>query len=96
MSMRNLGYRGPVRQHGLTLVELMVSLVLSLVLMLGAMQLFVGSKQTYRLSDSLARVQESGREDREMEKKTNVYKPVAAWNTDDVVAWIRGMYTICI
>ena len=50
-----------IRQRGLTLVELMVSLVLSLVLMLGAMQLFVGSKQTYRLSDSLARVQESGR-----------------------------------
>jgi type IV pilus assembly protein PilW len=49
------------RQRGLTLVELMVSLVLSLVLMLGAMQLFTGSKQTYQLSDALARVQENGR-----------------------------------
>jgi type IV pilus assembly protein PilW len=49
------------RQRGLTLVELMVSLVLSLVLTLGAVQLFTGSKQTYQLSDALARVQENGR-----------------------------------
>ena len=27
-------------------------------------------------------------EDRKEE--TGVYKPVASWNTDDVVAWIRG------
>ncbi len=51
----------PARQQGLTLIELMVAMVLSLVLMLGAMQLFVGSKQTYQLSEGLARVQENGR-----------------------------------
>jgi type IV pilus assembly protein PilW len=61
MSMRLIQQAGLHRQRGLTLVELMVSLVLSLVLMLGAMQLFTGSKQTYQLSDALARVQENGR-----------------------------------
>lgn len=61
MSMRTANLRVLSHQRGLTLVELMVSLVLSLVLMLGAMQLFSGSKQTYQLSDSLARVQENGR-----------------------------------
>lgn len=61
MIRRTNDYVRIASQRGLTLVELMVSLVLSLVLMLGAMQLFSSSKQTYQLSDSLARVQENGR-----------------------------------
>jgi type IV pilus assembly protein PilW len=61
MSMRPLQTSGWNRLRGLTLVELMVAMVLSLVLMLGAIQLFTGSKQTYQLSDALGRVQETGR-----------------------------------
>lgn len=49
------------RQRGLTLVELMIALVLSLLLMGGAIQLFVGSKQTFQTGDALARLQENGR-----------------------------------
>jgi len=48
-------------QAGLTLVELMVSLVLSLVLLGGVIQMFVSNKQGYQLSDELARMQESAR-----------------------------------
>jgi len=49
------------RQHGLTLVELMIAMVLGLVLVAGAIQLLVSNKQSYRLQDSLSRLQENGR-----------------------------------
>jgi type IV pilus assembly protein PilW len=43
------------------LVEIMVALVIGLVLMAGIIELFVGSKQTYTLHESMSRVQENGR-----------------------------------
>lgn len=49
------------RQQGLSLVELMVAIVLGLILSAGIMQLFVGSKQTYRFHDAMSRVQENAR-----------------------------------
>lgn len=49
------------RERGFSLVELMVSMVLGLVLTAGIIQLFLGSKQTYRFQDSLSRVQENAR-----------------------------------
>lgn len=49
------------RQHGVTLVELMVALVIGLILTAGATQIFLGSKETYRTSEALSRVQENGR-----------------------------------
>lgn len=48
-------------QRGLTLIEIMVALVLSLFLIAGVIQLFLGSKQTYRFHDALSRLQENGR-----------------------------------
>ncbi|WP_019339726.1 PilW family protein [Stutzerimonas stutzeri] len=48
-------------QHGLSLVELMVAMALSLLLMLGVIQIFLSSKQTYSTNVALSRVQESGR-----------------------------------
>lgn len=48
-------------QRGLTLVEILVALVLSLLLTAGVIQLFIGSKQTYRFHDALSRLQENGR-----------------------------------
>ena len=50
-----------ISQSGFTLVEVLVSLALGLFLIGGAIQLFVQSKQTYRLQDSLSRIQENGR-----------------------------------
>lgn len=49
------------RQSGFSLVEIMVALVISLFLTIGVIQLFVGTKQTYRVNDALSRLQENGR-----------------------------------
>lgn len=46
---------------GLTLIELMVSMVIALILLLAVSRLFVVSRSTYTLEEGLARVQESGR-----------------------------------
>lgn len=49
------------RQNGLSLVELMVSITIGLILLAGLLQIFLGSKQSYRVNENIARVQESGR-----------------------------------
>ncbi|WP_312327769.1 PilW family protein [Stenotrophomonas sp.] len=49
------------RQAGLSLIELMVSLVIGLILMLGVTQVFLASSQASRLSEGVARAQENGR-----------------------------------
>ncbi len=48
-------------QYGLTLVELMVALVLSMLLLIGIIQIFQGSKMSYRSQEGLSRIQENGR-----------------------------------
>lgn len=48
-------------QHGFTLIELMVALVLGLLLLGGVLQLFLGSKKTYELQSALGRVQQESR-----------------------------------
>ena len=49
------------RQQGLTLVELMVAATLGLVIMAGVIQLFISSKETYRINSFISQIQESGR-----------------------------------
>ncbi|RDH82051.1 MAG: hypothetical protein DIZ78_16610 [endosymbiont of Escarpia spicata] len=51
------------RRHnqGLTLVELMIAIVLSLILMAGATSIFMASKQTFNLEEDVSRVQENMR-----------------------------------
>lgn len=49
------------KQSGLTLVELMISILLGLILMVGVIQMFVGSKNTFYSQQALSRVQETGR-----------------------------------
>lgn len=49
------------RQKGLSLVEILVALMISAFLISGVIQLFIGSKQTYRSNDALSRIQENGR-----------------------------------
>ena len=48
-------------QAGMTLVEIMVALTISLVLLAGVMQIFLASKQTYRMQDGMSRLQENAR-----------------------------------
>lgn len=49
------------RQTGMTLVEIMVAMVAGIILMAGAFQVFMSTKQTYRVQESLSRLQENGR-----------------------------------
>ena len=51
----------PGRQRGLSLVEIMVAMVISLILLAGVVQIFIGSKNTYRVQEGLSRLQENGR-----------------------------------
>ena len=49
------------KQKGLTLLELMIAVVLGIFITGGMIQLFVNSKQNYRVQESLSRLQENGR-----------------------------------
>ncbi|WJW75091.1 PilW family protein [Thiohalobacter sp. IOR34] len=49
------------RQQGLTLVELMIAMTISLLLLGGVIQIFLSNKQTYRVQEGLSRVQENTR-----------------------------------
>ncbi|HHH35268.1 MAG TPA: prepilin-type N-terminal cleavage/methylation domain-containing protein [Gammaproteobacteria bacterium] len=48
-------------QEGMTLVEVLVALTVSLVLLTGVIQIMLSSKQTYRIQEGTARLQENGR-----------------------------------
>ncbi|MGE0082035.1 MAG: prepilin-type N-terminal cleavage/methylation domain-containing protein [Thiohalomonadaceae bacterium] len=49
------------RQKGITLVELMVAMVISLILLAGVSQIFISNRETYRIQNNLARLQENAR-----------------------------------
>ncbi len=59
--MKSVVRLAPLAQRGLTLVELMVALALSLLLLAGTIQIFISSKQSYRVQDALSRLQENSR-----------------------------------
>lgn len=48
-------------QRGLTLVELMIALAMGLLLMLGVMNVYLGNRQAYRVTESVNRIQDSAR-----------------------------------
>lgn len=52
---------GRRHQHGLSLIELLVAMGLGLILVLGIGTVYLGSRQTYRMQEANARVQETGR-----------------------------------
>jgi type IV pilus assembly protein PilW len=49
------------QQTGFTLVELMIAMLLGAFLIGGILQIFIGSRQTYRMQENLSRLQENGR-----------------------------------
>lgn len=61
MIMKPHIHTAPRRQRGLTIVELMVAALISLILLAGIVQIFIANRQTYRLHEALSRVQENGR-----------------------------------
>ena len=55
-------FRGrPNNQTGLTLIELMLAMLISMFLMIGTITVFVQSRMNFRVSDSVARLQENVR-----------------------------------
>jgi type IV pilus assembly protein PilW len=53
--------RSSRQQRGVTLIELLVSMMLGVFVVAGAIQIFVGSKQTYRIQEAVSQLQENGR-----------------------------------
>ena len=51
----------PSAQAGLSLVELMISVVLGFILILGVTEIYVNSKGTYRMTEEMSRAQENAR-----------------------------------
>jgi len=100
---RLLGRRA---QRGVTLIELMVSMVLGLLLVLGVISVYVTNQQAARTNEGLARLQESGRiafelMSRELRQAggnpcgarliANVLNtPTANWYTDFAAGPVRG------
>lgn len=50
-----------IKQDGITIIEIMVALALSLTILAGVMHIFLNNKQTYRVQEAFARLQENGR-----------------------------------
>lgn len=54
-------HKSTERQKGITMVEILVTLALSLIILAGVMHIFLNNKQTYRVQEAFARLQENGR-----------------------------------
>lgn len=52
---------GVNRQRGISLVEVMIALVISLFLLAGIYQVYIGNKATFAFTNALAEIQENGR-----------------------------------
>jgi len=61
MDSQRIHMEAHIHCRGFSLVELMVALVITLILLAGIGQIFLSSKKSYTLQDSLARMQENGR-----------------------------------
>jgi type IV pilus assembly protein PilW len=48
-------------QGGLTLIEILVSLAISVLVIAGVLEVYTSSKQTYRVQEASSRLQENGR-----------------------------------
>jgi type IV pilus assembly protein PilW len=52
---------GAHRQRGFSLVELMVAITIGIILLAGVLQIYLSSKQSYRVQEATSRLQENGR-----------------------------------
>lgn len=48
-------------QKGMTLIEIMIAMLIGVFLIGGVLQIFIGTKQSYRMQEGLSRLQENGR-----------------------------------
>jgi type IV pilus assembly protein PilW len=82
---------GPRAQAGLTLIELMVAMVLGIVLMGVAMNVFLSTRETHRVVTNLARVQENGRF--ALEQISQVIR-MTGYQGDTAAQWVLGPLTL--
>jgi len=61
MIMTPIKYTSRKSQRGISLVEILIAMLLGLILVGGVLQMFSSSRQTYRVHEATARMQESGR-----------------------------------
>tara|TARA_R110002096_G_scaffold196928_17_gene379905 strand:- start:510 stop:1580 length:1071 start_codon:yes stop_codon:yes gene_type:complete len=87
-------------QSGLTVIELMVALLLSLLLVGGVLQIYLGTKTTYTVTEGLSRLQENTRfttdmiaRDIRMAGYIPCSQPQAALNVVDSDAWWASLFT---
>jgi type IV pilus assembly protein PilW len=59
--MRQRAAKTPVGIRGLSLIEVMVALAISAILLFGLSQIFIGSKNVYKLQEGMSRAQENAR-----------------------------------
>ncbi len=59
--MNNQIFFSYTKESGFTLIELMIAMTISLFLMAGIIEVFIGSKQTYRVQNSISEIQASAR-----------------------------------
>ena len=85
MTPRPTNRRTMRRQRGMTLIEIMIALGISAILLTGLLQVFISSKQSYRVTEASARLQENGRfavsfltDDLRMAGYTGCYKGLPA------------------
>ena len=87
--------RMPVKAHhhcrGFSLVELMVAMVITLILLAGIGQIFLSSKKSYTLQDSLSRIQETGRY--AMDTLTQDLRRAGYWGGNSDINEITGTQT---
>ncbi|MEH6593004.1 MAG: PilW family protein [Halioglobus sp.] len=60
-SLRSTSLTQRHRVRGFTLIELMISILLGLILSLGIVNVYLGSKRNYAAEEDMARIQENGR-----------------------------------
>lgn len=56
-----MNYNDVKKQLGISLIELMIAMVLGLLIMGGVIELFINSKQVYRVQENQSRIQENAR-----------------------------------
>lgn len=82
------------KQAGVSLVELLVSVTISLIMLLGIANIYVGSKETYRVREDFGVLQEMGRQ--VLETVTNSVQMADHWGgvpTADVTVGAVGTLT---
>ena len=61
ISLQKINSKGLSRQHGLSLIELMIALMLGLFLLFALVEILINGKQSFSSANNLSRLQENGR-----------------------------------